>query len=157
MKNVVWKSIRYHPPPFKRTHPYKYCHTYTHLWRRWIKFTPPCSYLKKVASELWKRWTSTNSFAKLIIFQNNIEAWEVLCFTSVINETPNRVTLNEECNDLNHKNSSLEKIANETGNMTILWGMVWKTPSYKQRILEKVSFLMRRLNLINVLLKNRYF
>ena len=81
VKNVVRKSIRYHPPPIKKTHPYKYCHTYTHLWRRWIKFTPPCSYLKKVASELWKRWLSTNSFAKLIIFQNNIEAWEVLCFT----------------------------------------------------------------------------
>ena len=39
---------------------------------------------------------------------------------SLIDETPDRITLHGGCNDVNNKNSTLEKIANQIADMAIL-------------------------------------
>ena len=39
---------------------------------------------------------------------------------SLIDETPDRITLHEGCKDVNNKNSTLEKIANQIADMAIL-------------------------------------
>ena len=39
---------------------------------------------------------------------------------SLIDETPDRITLHGGCNDVNNKNSTLKKIANQIADMAIL-------------------------------------
>ena len=62
-----------------------------------------------------------NSFAKLRSFPGaTLKHLKYYVVPSLIDETPNRIVLHGGCNNVNNKNSTPEKIANEIGDMGIL-------------------------------------
>ena len=62
-----------------------------------------------------------NSFAKLRSFPGaTLEHLKYYIHPSQIDETLDRIILHGGCNDVNNKNSTLEKTANKTADMAIL-------------------------------------
>ena len=71
--------------------------------------------LKEVNSQL------RNSFAKLKSFPGaTLKHLKYHVVSSPIDETPDRIILHGGCNDVNNKNSTTEKIANELADMAML-------------------------------------
>ena len=62
-----------------------------------------------------------NSFAKLRLFPGaTLKHLRYYIVPSLIDETPDKIILHEGCNDVNNKNSTTEKTANEIADMAIL-------------------------------------
>ena len=62
-----------------------------------------------------------NSFAKLISFPGaTLKHLKYYIVPSLIDETPDRITLHGGCYDVNNKNSTPEEIVNEITDMAIL-------------------------------------
>ena len=71
--------------------------------------------MKEVNSQL------RNSFAKLRSFPRaTLKHLKYYVVPSLIDESPDRIILHRGCNDVNNKNSTPEKIANEIADMAIL-------------------------------------
>ena len=71
--------------------------------------------MKEVNSQL------QNSFSKHRLFPGaTLKHLRYYIVVSLIDKTPNRVILHGGCNDVNNKNSTPEKIANEIADMAIL-------------------------------------
>ena len=71
--------------------------------------------MKEVNSQL------RNSFAKLRSFLGaTFKHLRYYIVPSLIDKTPDMITLHGGCNDVSNKNSALEKIANEIADITIL-------------------------------------
>ena len=71
--------------------------------------------MKEINSQL------CNSFAKLRSFPGaTLKHLKYYIVPSLIDESPDRIILHGGCNDVNNKNSTLEKIANEIADMAIL-------------------------------------
>ena len=71
--------------------------------------------IKEVNSQLW------NSYAKLRSFPGGtLKHLRYYIVSSLIDETPGRIILHGGCDDVNNKNSTPEKIANEIEDMVIL-------------------------------------
>ena len=72
--------------------------------------------MKEVNSQL------CNSFAKLRSFPGaTLKHLKYYIVPSLIDETPDRIILHGGCNDVNNKNSTPEKIANEITDMAIIF------------------------------------
>ena len=71
--------------------------------------------MKRVNSNCNTCFQNSNRFPK-----QNWNIWSTMFSLSPTVETPDRIVLQEGCNDINNKNSTLDKTANEIGDMVIL-------------------------------------
>ena len=107
------------------------------------------SRMKEVNSQLQKSFAKLRSFPGATL--NHLKYYVV---PSLINETPYRIILRGGCIDVNNKNSTSEKIANEIGDMVILCrGYGVNDILISAMICRRCKFLNEEVKRINFLLK----
>ena len=106
--------------------------------------------MKEINSQL------RNSFAKLRPFPGaTLKHLKYYIVPSLIDETPDRIILHWECNDANNKNSTLDKTANEIGDMAILCRDYGVNDIFiSVMICRRGKLLNRRVKSVNFLLKH---
>ena len=107
--------------------------------------------MKEVNSQL------RNSFAKLRLFPGaTLKHLRYYIVPSLIDKTPDRIILHEGCNDVNNKNSTPEKIANEIADMAILCrdygvndvllsAMICRRGKFLNGKVKRVNFLLKQI------------
>ena len=105
--------------------------------------------MKEINSQL------CNSFAKLRSFPGaTLKHLKYYIVPSLIDESPDRIILHGGCNDVNNKNSTLEKIANEIADMAILCRDYGVNDIFISAMTcRRGKFLNRKVKCINFLLK----
>ena len=107
--------------------------------------------MKEVHSQL------RNSFAKLRSFLGaTLKHLKYYIVPGLIDETPDRIILYGGCNDVNNKNSTPEKTANEIADMAILCrdygvndvfisAMICRRGKYLNGKVKRVNFLLKQI------------
>ena len=98
-----------------------------------------------------------NSFAKLISFPGaTLKYLKYYIVPSLIDEAPNRIILHGGCNDVDNKNSTPEKTANEIADMAILChdygvndvfilAMICRRGKFSNMKVKRVNFLLKQI------------
>ena len=107
--------------------------------------------MKEINSQL------CNSFTKLRLFPGaTLKHLKYYIVPSLINETHDRIILHGGCNDVNNKNSTPDKTANEIADMAILCrdygvndifisAMICRRGKFLNGKVKRVSFLLRHI------------
>ena len=96
-----------------------------------------------------------NSFAKRRSFPGaTLKHLKYCVVPSLVDETPDRITMYGKCNDINNKNLTPEKIANKIGDIAILYpGYGLNDVLMSAMICRRSKFLNKEVKSMNFLLK----